>query len=56
MPKNRVIKTSAASLQIIADHLRHVSKRDKVGGEIKDAVIALESVVADLLIVEHPRY
>ena len=56
MPKNRVITTSAASLQIIADHLRHVSRNDKVGGEINDAVIALGSVVADLLIVEHPRY
>ena len=56
MPKNRTIKTSAASLQIIADHLRHVSKRNKLGGEIKDAVVALESVVADLLIVEHPKY
>ncbi len=56
MPKNRVIKTSAASLQIIADHLRHVSRSDKAAGEINDAVIALESVVADLLIVEHPRY
>ena len=56
MPKNRVIKTSAASLQIIADHLRRVSKKSNGGGEIKDAAIALESVVADLLIVEHPKY
>lgn len=46
------VQTSAASLQIIADHLRDVSSSEGGRVELENAVIALESVAADLLINE----
>ena len=56
MTTDRNIKTSVASLQIIADHLRRITHTEASVSEIDDAVLALESVVAELLVIEHPTY
>ncbi|MBL24839.1 MAG: hypothetical protein CMM48_13180 [Rhodospirillaceae bacterium] len=46
------VRTSAASIQIIADHLRTLSAAQSDEIEISEAVVHLESVAADLLMFD----